>query len=94
MSCGMCGHAVIGGLMFKGKKAQQAMTNVGVGRVHLDRQLCAALKGMTDEELAMERPTRPSFREAQIGSLDNDAVRGLLHPVDGVGVDKGSDGGV
>lgn len=93
MVCGMCGHAVIGGLMFNGKKAYQAMTNVGIGRVHLDRELCSALKGMTDDKLEMERSTRAKISTAQDGGLDNDAIRGLLYPVDSVGVDKGSDGG-
>lgn len=93
MVCGMCGHAVIGGLMFKGKKAQQAMTNVGVGRVHLDREFCKAMEGVTDEQLEMERPARSALRTSSEWSLDNDAVRGLLHPVDSVGMDKVGDGG-
>lgn len=90
MACGLCGKAIVPGLRFGNKGANQAMTPAGIGRIHVDKRLCKALEGVTYEEL--ERRGRAALSEAPLGSLDHDAINRVLHPVVGVGVDKDGDG--
>ena len=101
--CVMCGKAVIYGLIFEGKNANQAMRvvagvdpasdsddHVVLSRVHVDRELCAALGKKTYEEL--ERPRRATLSEAQVGGVGDDAVRDALPPVVPVGLDQAGNG--
>lgn len=89
-ACGLCGKAIIAGLRFGAKGANQAMTPVGNGRIHIDRKLCKALEGKTYEEL--DGPKRPTFPTPQKGSVGDDTVGDVLHPVGSVGVDQARDG--
>lgn len=104
VKCGLCGHAVIAGLVIGGKPANQAMTtimgldlastkqkHIVTGRIHVDKRVCKALEKVTDEELA--RPRRAEVSPPQVGGDDHDAVRDALHSLERVGLDQAGDGG-
>ena len=90
VACGMCHKGLIAGLMFEGKKANQALSPVagGSARIHVDRRLCKAL------EKYEEKPSgRTTFvPKDEVGS-DRDVGQLIdLSPVGPVGPSGGDDG--
>jgi len=84
----MCGKGFVPGLLFRGEKANQALSPAGYGRIHWDRELCKSLENF--EEKKVERVA--FVPKDEIGSSGDVGEREHSDPVGPVGPDRGDDG--